>query len=112
MSDKDIQKKETSEIKTQDESAVRFVRPRTSIFQYDDNVKLVMDMPGVSKENLEINYNRGELSISGTREGWDKEKMKACYCERFDGGFRRIFSLDDSLDPSKIDEHENFSRQL
>jgi HSP20 family protein len=103
MEQREIKKRETTDVRTEEEDTARFIRPRTSVFEYDDSVKLIMDMPGVSRENLEINYNRGELSISGKREGWDKDNMKACYCERFEGGFKRIFSLDDTLDPEKIE---------
>lgn len=39
----------------------------------------------------------------GRRETWQKDHMKAVYCERFDGNFRRVFALDNSLDPVKID---------
>jgi len=29
--------------------------------------------------------------------------MKPCYCERFDGHYRRVFSVDETLDVKKID---------
>ncbi len=103
MAEKDIQKKETSEVKAKEEQVEKFIRPRTSIHEYEDSVKLIMDIPGVSKENVDINYNRGELTITGKRETWDKESTKPCYCERFDGSYRRVFSLDETLDPGKID---------
>jgi HSP20 family protein len=108
MSDsKELEKKKASDVRVKTEEQERFIRPRTSIHEYDDSVVIFMDLPGVSKENLEINYNRGDLSVIGRRETWDLEKFKPCYSERFDGSYRRIFSLDETLDPEKIDAKLN-----
>jgi HSP20 family protein len=100
---KDLEKRASSDLKVSEDKGERFMRPRTSIHEYEDLVKIMIDMPGVSKDNLEINFNRGELAVIGRRETWEKGKMKACYYERFDGNFRRVFALDSSLDPQKID---------
>jgi HSP20 family protein len=99
---KELEKRKTAEVQGA-EQPERFVRPRTSINEQDDAVTIDMDMPGVTKEDLEITYNRGELTVTGRRERWDREKMKPCYCERFDGSYRRVFALDDTLDASNID---------
>jgi len=100
---KDLAAGASSDLKVPEDKGERFMRPRTSIHEYEDHVKIMIDMPGVSKDNLEINFNRGELAVIGRRETWEKGKMMACYCERFDGNFRRVFALDSSLDPQKID---------
>jgi len=104
---KEIEKQKPSEVQERAEAQVNFVRPRTSIHEYDDMVKIYMDLPGVSKENLEISYNRGELMVTGRRERWDAEKTKPCYCERFDGHYRRVFSMDETLDAEKINASLN-----
>lgn len=103
MAEKEIKKREPSEVGAKEEKIERFIRPRTSIHEYDDSVKIIMDIPGVSREDVDIDFDHGELTITGKRDTWDKEKMQACYCERFDGSYRRVFSLDDTLDPNKID---------
>lgn len=102
MAEKELQKRETTEVRTKEESREKFIRPRTSIHEYDDSVKIVMDVPGVNKDNLDVQYNRGELTITGRKEAWDTEKMKPYYVERFEGNYRRVFTLDDSLDPEHI----------
>jgi len=56
----------------------------------------------VSKENMDIQYNRGELTITGRKEAWDREKMRPYYVERFEGNYKRVFSIDDTLDPENI----------
>ncbi|MFW6139381.1 MAG: Hsp20/alpha crystallin family protein [Spirochaetota bacterium] len=100
---KDIEKRKSTDMETPREQQERFIRPRTSVSEYDDRVRITMDVPGVNRDHLDISYNRGELTITGRRETWDREKMNACYCERFDGGYRRVFALDETLDPEKID---------
>ncbi len=103
---KEIAKRNTSE-PAKTEERERFIRPRTTVYELDNAVKILMDVPGVSKENLEISYNRGELTVIGRRESWDREKMRPVYIERFDGGFKRIFAIDDTLDASKIEAKLN-----
>lgn len=100
---KELEKKKASEVQEGADRTERFIRPRTNIREIDDAVRITMDVPGVSKENLEITFNRGELTVIGRREKWEREKMKPCYCERFEGSYRRDFALDDTLDASKID---------
>jgi HSP20 family protein len=100
---KDIEKRTEREVVSAEEKAERYIRPRTSIYEMDDAVRIIMDVPGVSKDNLDINFNRGELTITGRREIWDREKLKSCYCERFDGHYRRAFALDNTLNANNID---------
>jgi HSP20 family protein len=45
--------------------------------------------------------------VIGRRDAWVKDGVKPVYCERFDGSFRRVFALDNSLDPGKIDAKLN-----
>lgn len=103
----EITKRKTTEAARREETRERFIRPRTTVHEMDDAVKIVVDLPGVSKENLDISFNHGELAIVGKRDVWDKEKMKPVYVERFEGGFRRSFVLDETLDAEKIDAKLN-----
>ena len=100
---KEIEKRKEGEVAASEEKSERYVRPRTSIYETDDSFRILMDIPGVSKENVAINYNRGELIVTGKRETWDRENLTSCYCERFDGHYRRVFALDNTLDANKID---------
>ncbi len=100
---KDIAKRTEGEVVSAEEKAERYIRPRTSVYEMDNAVRIIMDVPGVSKDNLDINFNRGELTITGRREIWDRENLKSCYCERFDGHYRRVFALDNTLNANKID---------
>jgi HSP20 family protein len=100
---KELEKRKSSEVRAGEEGKERFIRPKTTIHEHEDSVTIMMDLPGVSKDTLDISFDRGELTIVGHRETWDREKMKPCYCERAEGSYRRVFSLDNTLNPSKID---------
>jgi len=104
---REVQKRNSSEVSARKEKPVSYIRPRTSILENPESVVIVMDVPGVSKDHLDINFNRGELTVIGNREPWNGDKLKPCYCERAEGSYRRVFTLDDTLDPRKIDAKLN-----
>jgi HSP20 family protein len=101
--DKNLEKRSASDVKTGEEKPERYIRPRASIHEYEDSVHIIMDLPGVSKDNLDISFNRGELAITGHRDPWNREKMRPYYCERLEGSYRRVFALDNTLNTGKID---------
>ncbi|GAB4288197.1 MAG: Hsp20/alpha crystallin family protein [Ignavibacteriaceae bacterium] len=74
--------------------------PLTDISEDKDNFFLQIDLPGVKKEDVKINYADGQLSISGERKQ-EKEDKNSKYhrVERTYGKYFRSFTL-----PSKIKE--------
>lgn len=42
-----------------------YVRPAVDIFETEQNLILVADMPGVEKERLDVNFERGVLTLKG-----------------------------------------------
>lgn len=42
-----------------------YIRPAVDIFETEENLTLVADMPGVNKERLDVNMERGVLTIQG-----------------------------------------------
>ena len=100
---KNLEKRKKQDVVSAEDKVERYIRPRTSVYEMDDAVRIIMDIPGVSKDTLDIHFDRGELTVTAKRETWDREKLKSCYCERFDGHYRRVFALDNTLDADKID---------
>lgn len=58
---KDLEKRTPSDVKMPEDKGERFMRPRTSIHEYEDIVRIMIDMPGVNKDGLDINFNRESL---------------------------------------------------
>jgi HSP20 family protein len=67
MEGKDIQVQEKKEIEAQGELTQEgpFFVPNIDIFEDDNNIVLLADMPGVSKDNVDIRVEDGRLSIQG-----------------------------------------------
>ena len=67
---------------------------------------LSLDVPGLAKEDLKINYENQVLTISGERkEEYKKESQEghSYFSEKFYGSFSRSFKLPSRLDENKIE---------
>jgi HSP20 family protein len=79
------------------------LRPRSSVTEMPDgNIVLRLEMPGVSRENLSIGLEPSELSIVGRRPE-ARGEGEFLVRERPRGSFRQAYTLDDTIDPAKID---------
>jgi len=80
---------------------VNFVTPVANILETADGYLLEAEMPGVSRDGLEVTVENGELVIVGRRA--DKELPgTALYRESRPVDYRRVFDLDPSIDAGKI----------
>lgn len=78
--------------------------PRVDVIDNDDAYLVHVDVPGVSKDNLKINYQDGVLSISGERKHESEEKENNYLrVERSYGRFDRSFKLPQSVDVDRIE---------
>jgi HSP20 family protein len=76
--------------------------PMTDILEDDKQYHLNIDLPGIKKEDVKINYANGQLSISGERkQEADEKNAKYHRVERSYGKYYRSFTL-----PEKIKENE------
>src|SRR5207302_10273236 len=78
-----------------------FLSPEVNIFETKDGYVLEAEMPGVSKDGLEITLEANEITIVGHREP-DKVTGQPLFCERRVSDYRRIFELDPAIDTAKI----------
>ena len=74
-----------------------------SLVEDDEAYFIKVDVPGGKESDLELSVANNVLTLKGKRELWNRESMKACDCERFDGHYRRVFALDNTLDAGKIE---------
>ena len=62
--------------------------------------------PGVDPAKLEVNLERGLLTIAGERKAelpQPEDKAAVHINERFEGSFRRVLTLPDDADPDAVD---------
>jgi HSP20 family protein len=75
--------------------------PALDLYQNNDNIVAVVELPGMRKEEIEISLQDGLLIISGERKD---EKMAdgVARTERFVGKFRRSVTLPTRVDVNKV----------
>jgi HSP20 family protein len=89
--------------KEREKEQERFIRPFCFICEEEQGVvTLKLEMPGVSKDQLDIDVDGNELQITGKRE---PSRSEGTYLmrERPSGTFRQTYTLDDTIDRSKIE---------
>ena len=79
----------------------QFIAPSASLMESGDGYTLEVEMPGVSKNGLEISVENNELTIIGRR--WLPHiEGTLIHHESRPENFRRTFELDPSIDTDKI----------
>jgi len=81
---------------------VNYVIPLANILETQDGYLLEAEMPGVSKEGLQVTVENGELSILGRRTPF-KTEGRELFRESRRLDYRRVFELDPSIDTEKIE---------
>ena len=82
-------------------AAEQFIAPAATVLENADGYTLEVEMPGVSKENLEMWVENNELTIVGRRSIPSVEDT-LLHRESRQENFRRAFELDPSIDAEKI----------
>ena len=84
----------------------RFLTPPASVSETADGYQLELEMPGVSKEGLEISIENNELSIVGRRSNPSVEGT-LIHRESRPNNYRRTFEIDPAIDREKISARMN-----
>jgi HSP20 family protein len=82
-------------------AAEQFIAPAATVLENADGYTLEVEMPGVSKENLEMWIENNELTILG-RRSMPSVEGTLIHRESRQENFRRSFELDPSIDAEKI----------
>jgi HSP20 family protein len=75
--------------------------PRIDIWESDEGLVLYADLPGVSPENLDIQFENRELRIHGN-VGPRHEDQNFLYGEYGIGDFDRTFTIGETIDSKRI----------
>ena len=81
----------------------RVIRPAVDIFEDQAGITLRADMPGVSRDSLDIRIDRDTLSIEGQASISTPEKMEALHAEVQSTRYQRSFSLSGELDTDNVE---------
>lgn len=83
-----------------------FVTPPANVSATENEYLIELEMPGVSKEGLEVTVQGNELTIIGRRKT-ETAKGDLCYCESTQANFRRVFELGWDVDTVRINAEMN-----
>lgn len=78
--------------------------PQMDMVETDDTYRIHLDVPGISKDDLTINYQDNRLTVRGTRtEETQEAGSNYVRTERAFGNFYRSFTLPKSIEADEIE---------
>lgn len=98
---KEVTRQESSELRKREPEAV--LRPFVDIFEDADGITLQADMPGVSRERLNIEVDKDVLLVEGNAQIDMPDNMEALYADVRSTRYRRSFGLSGELDSGEIE---------
>lgn len=80
----------------------RLYVPRVDIYENEETIFVVADVPGVSEDAIDITLEKNVLTIDAHVQAERPENYSLTYAEYGIGDFRRRFSLSNEIDREKI----------
>jgi len=99
----DTEKRELAETDTERTRERPAFVPRADIYETDDEIVVVADMPGVDEKTVNITLENNVLTIDGNVEMEPPEGYALSYAEYRVGNYQRAFSLSDQIDREGIE---------
>ena len=100
----DLQAQKKREVEKKEETTIpaRVFLPNADIFETPNELKVVLEMPGIEKESVEINIHDGVLRVQGRLDLSKYSGLRPLYTEYNVGHYARSFQLSSKIDQSKI----------
>ena len=76
--------------------------PRADIYETDDDIVVVADMPGVDENSVDLTLEKNVLTINGSVEPEYPENYSLAYAEYEVGDYQRSFTLSNQIDQDNI----------
>lgn len=99
----DVTRKETGAVQGEEQERERAMLPPVDIFENEAGITLQADMPGVSRDRLDVHVESDTLTIEGRASIAMPEGMDALYADIRSTLYRRSFSLSRELDGDGIE---------
>jgi len=80
----------------------RAFMPNADIFETEDALTVVLEMPGVDRDNINIGVDNGVLTVEGNIDFGKYEGLQPVYSEYNVGPYRRSFRISNQIDQDKI----------
>jgi len=105
MSDsQELAVREKQEVAQSEEKTVpgRYYTPAADIFETDDALTVLLEMPGVKKDNIDVQIENDILRIEGKIDYTAYKDVEPVYTEYNIGHYARGFTLSNKVDRSAI----------
>jgi HSP20 family molecular chaperone IbpA len=110
MSDQQQQQQELSvrekrELAAREERTVpgRFFVPSTDVYETADALTVVLEVPGVAREAVEVEVKEDVLRVEGRIDASKYQGLEPVYTEYNVGHWTRSFALSDRVDSERIE---------
>ena len=80
----------------------RFYVPPTDVYETEDALTVVMEVPGVGREDVEVELKNDVLRVEGRIDSAKYGGLEPVYTEYGVGHWARSFSLSDKVDRERI----------
>ena len=99
-----LEVQQKKELTSKEENTVpsRYFIPTTDIFEVEDALVVVMEIPGVDKNAVAVNLENDTLRVEGRIDYGKYETLEPLYAEYNVGHFARAFTLSNRIDQGQI----------
>jgi len=97
-----VQKKREREGKEESTIPARTFMPAADIYEDRESLKVILEMPGVEKGNVEVRVEEGVLVVEGRLDLTKYRGLQPLYTEYNIGNYSRSFRLSNAVDQGKI----------
>lgn len=97
-----VEKQEIQPAEAEDTRERRVFTPRTDIYETNEDIVVLADMPGVHEQNVDITLEQNTLTLNGFVEACSHDGHSLTYGEYGIGDYYRQFTLPNAVDREAI----------
>jgi HSP20 family molecular chaperone IbpA len=103
-SKQELQVQQKRELEKREETTVpaRVFMPTADIYETDDALTVILEVPGVDKNNVDVRVENDLLTVEGRLDFSKYRGLQPLYTEYNIGNYARSFRLSSKVDQSKI----------
>jgi HSP20 family molecular chaperone IbpA len=97
-----VQQKREVEKAEEPTTPMRAFLPTTDIFETEDALTVLLEMPGVDRDNIDVSVENGMLTVEGKINFKKYDGLQPIYSEYNIGPYRRTFRISSRIAQDKI----------
>ena len=98
----EVQEKKELVSKDEKTAPARYYVPNTDIYETEDALTVVMELPGVERQAVDVNVENNVVRVEARIDSSKYEGLEPLYTEYNVGHFTRTFTLSNKIDQQQI----------